>query len=143
MGRSDLLELLLQQKQENDRLLHRVEELEKRLIDRQLRISEAGSIAEASLALNGVFEAAQNACSQYIENIQTLSRKQEDLCRAMEQETQEKCEKMIAEAKRISKDYWDEYAARFQAFANSYEGLKGFIEMSKPTIQEAFDEAQT
>lgn len=37
-----------------------------------VELSEAGSIAEAALKLNGVFEAAQKAADQYLKSIQTL-----------------------------------------------------------------------
>ena len=36
-------------------------------------LSQAGNIAEAALALNGVFEAAQKAADQYLENIQMMA----------------------------------------------------------------------
>ena len=36
---------------------------------REIGISEAGSIAEAALALNGIFEAAQKAADDYLYNI--------------------------------------------------------------------------
>ena len=42
---------------------------QKELASRQIRLEQAGSIAEAALKLNGVFEAAQAACNQYLENI--------------------------------------------------------------------------
>ena len=35
-----------------------------------IAIEKAGSLAEAALQLNSVFEAAQNACAQYTQNIQ-------------------------------------------------------------------------
>ena len=43
------------------------------LQDRKLTIENAGSIAEASLALNKVFETAQLAADLYIENIKQVA----------------------------------------------------------------------
>ena len=43
---------------------------------RRIELEEAGSIAEASLRLNGVFEAAQKAADQYLENLRRLSEEQ-------------------------------------------------------------------
>ena len=40
---------------------------------RRIELEKAGSIAEASLRLNGVFEAAQKAADQYLENLRQLS----------------------------------------------------------------------
>lgn len=57
LNRSALLEMLVEQSRENDRLRAQVDELQRLLSDRQLKINQAGSIAEASLQLNQVFEA--------------------------------------------------------------------------------------
>lgn len=74
VGRAELLELLLAQREENDRLQQRVEELEGELHSREIMIENAGTIAEASFQLNGVLDAASNAAVQYIENIKRLNR---------------------------------------------------------------------
>lgn len=124
LGRTDLLEMLLEQKKENDRLAAKVADLETQLENRRIKVEKAGTLAEASLLLNGVFEAAEEACRQYVENIQTLSQQQETICAQMEKETRtkcyrmeretkEKCDRMIASAKRVTESYWSEYAARY------------------------------
>lgn len=73
LSRKQLLELLLLQTQRADRLEAELEEAKRRIRDKKLIESEAGSIAEASLKLNGVFEAAQAAASQYVENVRRLN----------------------------------------------------------------------
>lgn len=72
LNRKQLLELLLKQTQRADELERRLEETEKKLQERLLKESQAGSIAEAALKLNCVFEAAQAAADQYLENIKRL-----------------------------------------------------------------------
>lgn len=69
LSRKQLLELLLKQTQRADELEKRLMETEKRLADKKLILAETGSIAEASLKLNGIFEAAQEAADQYLENV--------------------------------------------------------------------------
>lgn len=44
---------------------------------RVIELADAGSIAEASLKLNGVFEAAQKAAEQYLQNVKRLSEEAE------------------------------------------------------------------
>ena len=63
-------------------------------------LDNAGSIAEASLRLNGVFEAAQRACDQYTANIEKLNSRQQRICARMEKETRENCRKMVAETRK-------------------------------------------
>jgi len=67
LNRYQLLELLIEQTERADQLQARLEAIEKRLKEQNLKISAMGSIAEASLQLGGVFEAAQQAADIYIE----------------------------------------------------------------------------
>ena len=57
-NRKELLELLLVQTQRADRLEAELAEANRKLADRTLAQSEAGSIAESALRLNGVFVSA-------------------------------------------------------------------------------------
>ena len=76
LSRADLLEMLIDQSVELKKTKKRLRNAENKLGVREIAIDEAGSIAEAALQINGVFEAAQNACEQYMENIRTLSDRQ-------------------------------------------------------------------
>lgn len=73
LNRKQLLELLLEQTRRVDMLEKQLRAIEVRLNDRIILESEAGSIAEAALKLNGVFEAAQAAADQYLENIKHIA----------------------------------------------------------------------
>ena len=66
LNRYQLLELLIIQTERADKLQAALEEAERRLNDREINISTLGSIAEASLQLHGVFQAAQDAADTYI-----------------------------------------------------------------------------
>lgn len=76
LNRAQLLEMLIEQSKEVASLKEQLKEANKKLENRQIMIENSGSIAEAALRLNGVFEAAQNAAEQYLENIKNQS----DVC---------------------------------------------------------------
>lgn len=83
LSRSELLEILLMQSRKIDALNLEIQQLQaelqethQQLEQRQINLTEAGSIAEAALRLNGVFEAAQAACDQYVENIMQHAKEQ-------------------------------------------------------------------
>lgn len=76
LSRADLLELLVAQSRENERLRARLNEANRKLKSREIKIQKAGSIAEAALKLNGVFEAAEQAAQQYIENVCRLAQEE-------------------------------------------------------------------
>ncbi len=77
LSRADLLELLLKERQENERLRGQLEIASEKLADKYIKIEECGSIAEAALQLNGVFEAAQAAAAQYLENVRRIAEEQQ------------------------------------------------------------------
>lgn len=69
LNRTKLLQMLLEVERENETLRTRNAELEEMMSRRELQIASAGSIAEASLKLSGIFEAAQKAADQYLYNV--------------------------------------------------------------------------
>lgn len=73
LSRSELLEMLIAQMEENEMLRQNLEEAEAALADRKIIIDQAGTLAEAALQLNGIFEAADRAARQYLENIQRMA----------------------------------------------------------------------
>ena len=73
LRRPQLLELLLAVTQENEALKRENAELTRRLNEKTITIQNAGSIAEASLRLSGVFEAAQSAADRYLRSIQAIA----------------------------------------------------------------------
>ncbi len=106
MSRKELIHLLLCRDLECDALRAKLAEAEASLKDRRIHLEEAGSIAEAALRLNGVFESAQKAAEQYLENIRQKSEKIDlqmkraaETIRKMEEHTRQKCEILEAAAK--------------------------------------------
>ena len=69
LNRKELLEMLIVQSKELNRVQQELNETKRQLNDRRILLEDAGSISEAALKLNHVFEAAQEAANQYLENI--------------------------------------------------------------------------
>ena len=66
LSRAELLDILYEQQKRYEDSLAENQALRQQLEDRTLRIASAGSIAEAAIQVNGVFEAAQAAADQYL-----------------------------------------------------------------------------
>lgn len=90
LKRSDLLEMLLEQSREVERLKEELAEAKNKLEERKIRLENAGSIAEASLSVSGVFEAAQDAAERYLESLKAINSKQEEMLAETERKCQEK-----------------------------------------------------
>lgn len=69
LSKLELLELLAQQERELQALRAQLAERDAQLAERRILLEQSGSIAEAALRLNGIFEAAQRAADQYLESI--------------------------------------------------------------------------
>ena len=69
LSRRELLEMLIVQTRKVETLEKQLAEANRQLNDKKIVIENSGSLADAVLQLNGVFEAAQKAAEQYLENI--------------------------------------------------------------------------
>jgi cell division septum initiation protein DivIVA len=66
LNRYQLLELLVMQTERVEKLQKQLAQAEAQFNAQDIRLTALGSIAEASLQLNGVFEAAQAAADSYL-----------------------------------------------------------------------------
>lgn len=66
LSRAELIDIIYALKEREDDLSAQVAALEEKLAQREIQISRAGSIAEAALAINRVFEQAQAAAEDYL-----------------------------------------------------------------------------
>lgn len=64
-----------------------------------IALENVGSIAEAAIQMNGVFEAAQKAAGVYLKNIERLDAENRCACEKRMNDTQKQCEEMEAAAK--------------------------------------------
>ncbi len=149
LKRADLLSIMLEQSREIEQLRQKLNTAEASLRDRTIKIEQAGSIAEASLQLSGVFEAAQLACQQYTQNIAQLSQKQDEICAQREKESraqaeqiladakkqaaeqqreaEKKCAEMLASAKAQSQAYWDELSAKLNGLMKEHAEMRQLL----------------
>ncbi len=72
LSRADLVEIIYQLQQSEKTLQKENQELKQKLEDRQVAISESGSLAEVMAKLNGLFEAAQATADDYRKEAEQL-----------------------------------------------------------------------
>lgn len=156
LRRDELLEMLIEQTKRKDELEVKLAQAEEKLNSREIDVREAGTLAEAALQLNAIFEAADAAASQYLENIRAMAGRQQaaaapaavdtaalaadareqaqrqlaevaEKCRAMEEETRQKCEAMKAKAQREADAYWTEVSRRIEQYLEEHEELTEWL----------------
>ena len=147
LKRAELFEMLIEQSKEVERLKSELQSANEKLENRKICLEKAGSIADASLLLNGVFDAAQLAAQQYLENIQYLNDNQERICdemiqkcrekcETMERETAEACKKQLEEAALGAQARWDEISTKLQNFYDAHQGLREVLALVGEKIPE-------
>lgn len=107
MSRAELLEVLLVQAKEIDRLTAQLEELQEKMAQRKIDLAHAGNIAEASLQLSGIFEAAQAAANQYLENIMVPVAETEERCSLMLEQARQQCDDMRRNTRMNARRIWE------------------------------------
>ena len=92
LNRYQLLEMLIIQTERANELEKKLEEAQAKLDSREVQMTVMGSIAEASLQLSGVFEAAQNAADTFLE-------KAKERAATLEADAQHRAEAILEEAR--------------------------------------------
>ncbi len=69
LSRSELLELLLAQQKEIERLEGEVKEWKEKYDERLIEIARSGSIAQAAFAISDIFDEAQRVADSYVKSV--------------------------------------------------------------------------
>lgn len=134
LSRGELLHMLIEQVEENKVLQDRLTQAESKLQSRQICIDNAGSLAEAALSLNGIFQAAEASAQQYLENIQLLSSRQESICQNMQMEAEKRAADIVEKAETYSQaihaeadTYWKHVKEKAACVLQSQDALRELV----------------
>lgn len=97
LNRYQLLELLIMQTTRADQLQKQLEEVQNKLNSREMDLASVGSIAEASVRISGLLEAAQEAADMYTEASNKRIEK-------MEKAAKRRADKIIEDARREAEE---------------------------------------
>ena len=105
LGKKELLELMLEIRSENERITKQAQDiydqnqiLLEQLKDKRIKINKAGSLAEATFLLNGVYESANVAAQQYLDNLQALYDREKLQTEQKEAISREKAQQILENA---------------------------------------------
>ncbi len=123
LSRADLVEIICQMKQTEQELREQLEQANAALESREIKIHEAGSIAEAAVSINGVLEAAQAAADDYLAQIHAANANTELQCNEMIAQAQARCDAADEEIKRK----WAAFERDVQHYLQAHNELKSFL----------------
>ena len=77
MNRKQLLEILLDQTKRIEELENELQNTKEKLKDKNVKINNVGTLAEASLILSDIFKAADEAIAIQMQNIEKMAKEEE------------------------------------------------------------------
>ena len=117
LSRAELIDIIYELQMQSNEKDARMQEMQNALDERTLRISKAGSIAEAAISVNGVVEATQAAAEQYLASIRAL----ETESAAKQAETKQQQEKLLEETNRKAEEKLMQAKAQAQQIVEEAE----------------------
>ena len=98
LSRSELLDMLIYQAEENKKLREELENSRLELLKREIAIEKSGSLAEASMYMSGLFDSADRAAKIYLENIEQRKRETDEICNRKIAEAENRVQSIISGA---------------------------------------------
>ena len=109
LSRRELVDIIYQLKKNEQELQEEIESLKKEIQDRRIRISVAGSIAEAAMSVTEVFSAAQTSADIYLREISE-----------MRDDAEKEYARKIEEAEKKVKEIFDDGEKKFADLKDRY-----------------------
>lgn len=139
LNKARLIEAVYQLQQQNRELSEENAALKQQLEDRELKISQAGSLAEAVVGLNDIFAKAQLTADQYVEAVRRSYADMEYTCAQKLSEAQAQADAILQEAHatqrqlidsaaKESEQKWMEVSQRVQDLLSQHEALRDLLQ---------------
>ena len=141
LSKNEMIMVMHDQEQEIERLKAKVAELQGTIDNDEIKISETGTLAEASAQINNLFEAAQATVETYIANIKKREEKSEQILA----DVQKQADEIISEAETVAQkrlaaadveidEKWAVIESRLLVMYESHKGLQELVESGIFTI---------
>ena len=145
LNRGELIDIIYELQKRYADSKNEITQLQTDLEKKELSIAESGSIAEAALKVNGVFEAAQAAADQYLLSIQSanadmaakierVKKQSEEVLRQANlraegiiQEAEKKAASIIANANKEAEDSWNQFQRKADELIRARAELSALV----------------
>lgn len=139
MSRGELIDVIYALKKQQEELAAENEELRQQLSQRELKLQKAGSIAEAAMSLNQVFEAAQQAADQYLQSVYANCGDAEEMAKGILADANAQAQKTLEEARRQSETLLSQARAEKAQTEQECQALRQKTEEETKARWEAFE----
>lgn len=114
LSRRELVDIIYQLKKNEQDLQEEIDGLKKQLEDKHLKISNAGSIADAAVNVTDMFATAQKTADLYLQEIAVMKSETEKECAKKVEDADKKVSEILAEGQRQLEKLNAHYQAEYK-----------------------------
>ena len=133
MSRRELMDIIYQMKKNEQQMQEEIASLQETLQDKRLRLSIAGSVAEAAASITNVFSAAQMTADLYLQEISCMKEETERVCAAKIEEANQTVAKIMSDGKKQYAELKLRYQVEYEKWQQLHTAVKAF---ESPETQE-------
>lgn len=123
LNRRELVDIIYQMKKNEQQMQEEIAALQEALQDKRIKLTSAGSIAEAATEITQIFSTAQTTADLYLHEIA-----------CMKAETEEKCAKMIENARKQVSDILANGEKQYAHLKTCYEADYKMIQLLREEL---------
>ena len=135
LSRRELVDIIYQLKKNEQEMQEEITLLKNELEDKQIRISNAGSIADAAVSITNVFSVAQTTADVYLQEIAIMKEKTEKECSKKIKNAEKKVEKIMADGERQFNNLKTHYEIEYKKWQQLKSEVQAMEQAKKPQIK--------
>jgi signal peptidase I len=101
LSKTELIDILLKQESIIEKIRKEKKALEDEITDRNIKMEQAGSLAEITAIISGLFDSAQETADLYLDSIVTIESKKLKNLRQLENEVKDRTDAFYDEAEKV------------------------------------------
>ena len=118
LGRRELVDIIYQLKVNEQQLQEKIAALEESLQEKRIRISVAGSIAEAAMDMTNIFTTAQMTADLYLREVASLKEDTEKECAKRIEDAKDTATRMLMDSEKKCAELESRYEADYKKLQN-------------------------
>lgn len=126
MSRRELMDIIYQMKKNERQMQKEIASLQEALQDKRLRLSVAGSVAEAAASITNVFSAAQMTADLYLQEISCMKEETEKECEAKIEDANRTVAKIMSDGEKKFAELKLRYQAEYKKWQQLHAAVKTF-----------------
>ena len=136
LNRRELVDIIYQLKKNEQEMQEVIAALEKEVQDKRIRISAAGSIADAAMSVTNVFSSAQQTADIYLYEISKMKEDTERECAIKLKEAEDKVKEIIADGEKKYTNLKAYYKKDYKKWKRLQEEIAALEEKKKRRLCE-------